>query len=110
MNTLARPHRPATSLILLLLASTAGAADEQAYPVAGLTPWQRPVGAPTVTAYRLSPEASAKALRGVSSPVPASVSSFLKDQGPWFNPFLGPGMTGPYDLRGWHAPEKAGKS
>jgi hypothetical protein len=40
-------------------------------------------------------------LHGVSSPIPESLK-FLNDQGAWFNPFTRPGMTGPYDLRGWH--------
>jgi hypothetical protein len=42
-----------------------------------------------------------QALHGVSSPFPESLK-FLNDQGRWFTPFTHPGMTGPYDLRGWH--------
>lgn len=70
-----------------------------AYPVAGLAPFERPVQAPRIAA----PAAVdlKLALHGVSEPVPPSLK-FLDHQGGWFNPFLRPGMTGPYDLRGWH--------
>lgn len=71
-----------------------------AYPVAGLTPWQRPTPAPRLTA---DPPLNRKiALHGVSEPVPASIR-FLDNQGGWHTPFTHPGMPGPYDLRGWHA-------
>lgn len=98
--------RLALSLLCAALASAAGAADEAApYPVAGLTPWQRPAGAPVIQVHSLSTEAAEQALQGVSKPVPASVTAFMKDQGAWFNPFTRPGMTGPYDIRGWHKPK-----
>jgi hypothetical protein len=83
----------------------ASPAVSPAYPVAGLTPYQRPHSAPVLTASQ--PLDTGQALHGVSSPIPASLK-FLKDQGGWFNPFSHPGMTGPYDLRGWHlAPPQA---
>lgn len=71
-----------------------------AIPVAGLTPWQRPVGAPRVTAPPLRD--SGRALHGVSAPIPSSLK-FLGDQGSWYTPFIEPGMSVPYDLRGWHS-------
>ena len=43
----------------------------------------------------------AQALSGVVEPYPYSLR-FLEDQGGWFTPFTKPGMTGPYDIRGWH--------
>jgi hypothetical protein len=70
------------------------------YPVAGLAPYQRPVNAPVQVANHISD--MKRALHGVSSPIPDSLK-FLHDQGGWFNPFIHPGMTGPYDLRGWHS-------
>lgn len=76
------------------------AAPAFSYQVAGLAPFQRPANAPMQTASL--PLDARQALRGVSSPIPDSLK-FLKDQGGWFNPFTHPGMTGPYDLRGWHA-------
>jgi hypothetical protein len=94
-------------VILALMASTADAENVKAaaYPIAGLTPYQRPAGAPTVTTYTLSAEATTKALHGVSEPIPPSLS-FLRNQGAWYNPFLQPGMTGPYDIRAWHTAEE----
>lgn len=75
------------------------AAPSYFYPVAGLTPYQRPANAPVLA---INPVLDAKqALTGVSSPFPESLK-FLNDQGRWFTPFTRPGMTGPYDMRGWH--------
>lgn len=73
-----------------------------ATPVAGLAPFERPEGAPVVKEFRPSPEWRAKALQGVSAPIPATLK-FLDDQGAWYSPFLQPGMPGRYDIRGWHA-------
>jgi hypothetical protein len=91
---------PLIALIIQCSVNTVYAAPSLPYPVAGLAPYQRPVNAPVLMA---SPVLDAKkALYGVSSPIPDSLK-FLKDQGGWFTPFTHPGMTGPYDLRGWHA-------
>ena len=79
----------------LIAGSAAIAAD---VPVAGLAPYQRPKGAP---ALNKAPEA-ARPLHGISQPVPASITAFMKDQGAWYSPFTHPGMPGYYDLRGWH--------
>jgi len=72
--------------------------------IAGLAPYQRPANAPRLTTDL--PIDRQQALYGVSTPVPQSIEKFLQHQGGWFNPFLRPGMTGPYDLRGWHAQAK----
>ena len=69
-------------------------------PTAGLSPWQRPAGAPrTATA---PPREPTRALYGIATPIPASLK-FLDDQGNWYTPFTEPGMPAPYDLRSWHS-------
>ena len=47
-------------------------------------------------------------LRGVSQPHPGNVES-IAGTGHWWVPLRGPGMTPPYDPRGWHgeAPSSA---
>lgn len=69
--------------------------------IAGVNPQQRPANAPTVTTVKKTNEWYKKALTGVVPPYPYSLH-FLENQGNWFNPFMHPGMTGPYDIRGWH--------
>ena len=86
----------------MLIVGTAGAqsADSNGF-VAGTTPDRRPENAPAAppfTAVGLTPEA----LHGISGEIPASLS-FLNNQGAWYTPFTRPGMTGRYDIRGWHA-------
>lgn len=96
-------HRVLASLYIAGVMTMADAAlagvGADSYPVAGLTPYQRPAPAPRSTSN--PPLDREQALHGVSKPIPASLK-FLDDQGGWFNPFTRPGMTGPYDLRGWH--------
>jgi hypothetical protein len=72
--------------------------------VAGLAPSARPVNTPAITVFAKDDAWYAHALLGVEPPYPDSLG-FLRDQGAWFNPFIHPGMIGPYDLRGWHRPE-----
>lgn len=85
---------------------TAHAADT--VPIAGLSPWQRPTGAPTIT--KALPPDPTRALHGISTPIPASLK-FLDDQGSWYTPFIEAGMPAPYDLRGWHSnPSVSGQS
>lgn len=60
-------------------------------------PYERPATAPRIT--EPAPIERSLALYSVSAPIPASLKKFLDDQGGWYNPFLHPGMTGPYDLR-----------
>jgi len=47
-------------------------------------------------------------LHGIKPPIPESIQRWAKDQGGWFNPFVYPGMTGRYDLRGWHENLRSG--
>lgn len=79
---------------------TALAQASAARTIAGLVPHERPADAPRITADQ-APDRT-RALHGVTEPVPPSLQ-FLDHQGGWFNPFTHPGMTPPYDLRGWHA-------
>jgi len=72
-----------------------------AYPIAGLTPYQRPISAPVIKAFQKSDVWYENALHGVEQPYPASFR-FLEDQGGWYTPFNHRGMTGPYDIRNWH--------
>lgn len=93
--------RAAFFLALLTLSDLAAAGEaRRAYPIAGLAPDARPANAPRLTQATAVDRKAA--LFGISDPIPASLK-FLEHQGGWFNPFLHPGMTGPYDLRGWHA-------
>lgn len=72
------------------------------YPVAGTTPWQRPDGAPAIEWVQQRDRAwYQKGLTGINLPYPHSLY-FMDNQGNWYTPFTRPGMTGPYDLRGWH--------
>lgn len=79
---------------------------DEGYPVAGLVPNARPKNAPIVRTFAPVAEWRKQALTGISEPYPSSLA-FLDSQGNWYSPFDRPGMTGPYDLRGWHA--KGGK-
>ena len=79
------------------------AAFAEGYPIAGTQPDRRPEGAPTITQYVQDRAALARYLHGVSQPIPPSISANAKDQGAWFTPFNHPGMSPPYDPRGWHA-------
>lgn len=74
----------------------------QQVTIAGEHPNQRPASAPKVLNVEKNPLWVKKALWGVIMPVPASVAGMLQSQGAWFTPFTRAGMTGPYDMRGWH--------
>lgn len=69
--------------------------------IAGLNPDQRPINAPVILEVFKDQAWYAKALTGVTQPYPNSLR-FLDDQGNWYTPFNRPGMTGRYDIRGWH--------
>ncbi|MCP4075487.1 MAG: hypothetical protein GY744_04810 [Gammaproteobacteria bacterium] len=72
------------------------------YPIAGTKPSQRPEGAPTIEWVQKRDRSwYQKGLTGVTPPYPRSLY-FMDNQGNWYTPFINPGMTGPYDLRGWH--------
>lgn len=71
--------------------------------VGGRVPSQRPAEAPPEPLTSLKDDKWFKqATHGLVEPHPTSFR-FLEDQGDWFNPFIRPGMTGPYDIRSWHA-------
>jgi hypothetical protein len=76
------------------------------YPIAGLTPGERPAGAPVMKEPVRGKGWDAAFFKGVDKPYPASLS-WSRDQGSWYTPFNNPGMPGRYDIRGWH---KAAKS
>lgn len=93
--------RKGVSALVLLLAGVSGGQAAE-YPIAGLAPGQRPVGAPVITAVEHPGSWYTAALYGVSKPYPFSLR-FLENQGNWHTPFNRPGMLGRYDIRGWHA-------
>ena len=88
---------PAIALAFLLSASALPL--HAAGPVAGLTPYERPAGAPVKAEVVGLGE---RGLRGIEGVPPASLERLKGSQGEWYTPFSRAGMTGPYDLRGWH--------
>lgn len=86
----------ATALLVPL-----GSACAQDVFVAGVAPWERPADAPKIEGFSKDGAWYAQALEGIEAPYPGSLR-FLEDQQRWFTPFTHPGMTGPYDVRGWH--------
>ena len=90
------------SLLTALMTLTAWAGDSAvSYPVAGLVPYERPAGAPVIRKFERTEAWRAGALRGISTPVPASLS-FLDNQEAWYTPFNRRGMPDYYDLRKLH--------
>ena len=88
------------SILLTPLASNA-TDDKTPFPIAGVNPQQRPENAPVITDISKDDDWYKDALHGVEAPYPASLQ-FLEDQGNWHTPFTQRGMTGRYDIRGWH--------
>ena len=86
---------------LFIISTTLLLSSVSAYPIAGVKPDQRPEGAPVIKEFVKDGAWYKNALNGVDSPYPASLH-FLENQGGWYTPFNHPGMTGPYDIRGWH--------
>lgn len=74
---------------------------ESSFPIAGTNPSERPADAPVIEWIQRDQAWFEKALTGVTPPFPRSLY-FLDNQGNWHTPFIRPGMTAPYDLRGWH--------
>ena len=70
--------------------------------VAGLQPDRRPPGAPVITEANFTSEQMARFLRGIEGQPPGNVTTIVAT-GQWYVPMRHPGMTPPYDLRGWHA-------
>lgn len=89
------------AVALVFSMSSGGLQAESNHPIAGMSPDQRPSGAPVLNKVDHSSAWYQRALTGLSSPYPASFR-FLEDQGNWYTPFVRPGMTGPYDIRHWH--------
>ena len=87
--------------VLTTLLGTSSLALAAEVPIAGVKPYERPAGAPVLTTYNKTGAWYGQALTGVTQPYPSSLH-FLENQGPWYTPFTRPGMTGPYDIRGWH--------
>ena len=88
-------------VIATLILTISGAARAEGPAIAGLTPSERPSGAPVITEFEKGAAWYARALTGIEPPFPASLR-FLENEGSWFSPFVHPGMTGPYDIRRWH--------
>jgi len=86
-------------LVVIVSSPVQGLAKEF---VAGLQPDRRPTSSPRITAFVAEPSLKATRLKGVSSPLPGNVAE-IAAQGAWYSPMFQPGMTGPYDLRQWHA-------
>ena len=78
-----------------------GSEPKESGYIAGLKPNQRPAGATTISRVQKGDDWYKKALTGIDPPYPPSIR-FLEDQGNWYTPFNRPGMTGRYDIRGWH--------
>jgi len=85
----------------LSTADAFGAEFKENQYIAGLKPDQRPEGTPTISQVYKGDAWYKKALTGITPPFPSSLR-FLEDQGNWHTPFNQPGMTGRYDIRGWH--------
>lgn len=83
------------------IAACAPALAAESFPIAGLAPDRRPEGAPVIREFVRPKNWEQQFFYGVSKPHPASLR-WAADQGAWFTPFNHPGMTPPYDLRGWH--------
>lgn len=92
-------------LVLVGLAGHVSAADGSAYPIAGLTPSQRPAGAPVVSVPQHPADWNERFYRGVTKPYPPSIQ-FQAVHGGWYTPFDRPGMHPPYDPRNWHNEKK----
>lgn len=89
-------------LLLFSILSALPAAAQQGPAIAGLHPDARPAGAPVLAAVIRDEAWFQAALYGVTPPAPESLR-WLADQGAWFTPFIHAGMSGAYDIRGWHA-------
>lgn len=76
------------------------AAEPESTTIAGVRPYERPAGAPALRASDRD-RSEQRQFRGVATPYPASLR-FVANHGGWFTPFTEPGMTGRYDLRGYH--------
>ncbi len=87
-------------------AAEATAASPAPTYIAGTAPDRRRADIPVIK--EAQPLDKKTAFRGVDEPYPASLSVF-DSQGAWYTPFIHPGMTGPYDIRGYHHPKGQGQ-
>ncbi|MBK6972383.1 MAG: hypothetical protein IPJ21_04635 [Sterolibacteriaceae bacterium] len=85
---------------LLVFSSILFAAEPDAVVIGGARPAERPADAPVMRASDHD-RSEARQMRGVVAPYPKSLR-FVANHGGWFTPFTEPGMTGRYDLRGYH--------
>jgi hypothetical protein len=86
--------------LLGLLAWGGHAVADAAPAVAGLTPFERPAGAPVISSFAPSEAWKQRAVRGIDEP--QNGLKFLNDQGAWYSPFLQPNLPGRYDIRQMH--------
>lgn len=102
---------PLALAVAATLAATVLAPDAQAQAtgaapwVAGLTPDRRPEAAPTEAALTADAALRQRRLAGISRPWPGQIER-VAEQGRWYSPMFLAGMTGLYDLRGWHRPDR----
>ena len=95
--------RPARFLLLASVFFLTPAMADTGF-VAGLNPAVRPANAPVITAFEPGEAWKIQALQGIREP--HSGLGFLKDQGAWYTPFNRPNLSGRYDLRGLHDPDR----
>ncbi len=98
---MARTSIKLAGLVFITVTTTVPPVSAGTYPIAGLQPDRRPAPAPVISQVTKDTQWYRQALNGVIPPYPASLR-FLESQGNWYTPFIHPGMTGPYDIRGWH--------
>jgi hypothetical protein len=79
-----------------------GATAQTAGHIAGLHPDRRPDDAPRVPETARTPAQVEQTLHGVEKPIPGNVE-LIAATGNWWVPLRQPGMTAPYDPRGWHS-------
>ncbi|MFZ1325224.1 MAG: hypothetical protein WAT67_04245 [Candidatus Contendobacter sp.] len=92
--------RLALSTLALIIGFGGAACAQSAYPIAGLTPSQRPAGAPVIKQFKKDRKWSENYYHGIAKPYPPHLDE--ASQGAWYTPFTRPGMIGPYDIRRWH--------
>lgn len=94
--------KPISLFAFALVAAASSSLAQAPGFVAGLHPDRRPDGAPQVAQQPADPQALARSLRGIEGQPPGNVEA-IAATGAWWVPLRGPGMTPPYDPRGWHA-------
>lgn len=95
-----KSSKMAVPFCFFCLMGIAGTANAK-YPIAGVKPDARPEGAPVIQQAQHDQKWFELAMTGVEKPYGKGLN-FIKNQGSWYTPFAVPGMSGPYDIRGWH--------